>query len=164
MIQVRRSAGLSPCGQYRYWLRRSFGSLRGDAAKVACFIMLNPSTADTEIDDPTIRRCMAFAKAWGCSVLSVKNLYAFRATIPADLWKASDPIGESNDAELAACGTADIVVAAWGTNAKADRVERVREILGGVPLRCLGLTKEGHPRHPLYIRKDAELIPFEWQR
>ena len=123
--------------------------------------MLNPSTADAEIDDPTIRRCMAFARSWGFSCLSVRNLYALRATDPARLEAERDPVGgERGDAELAAATIADLVVVAWGANASPWRERKAVELLSGARLMCLGKTKSGHPRHPLYVRADQSLT--EW--
>ena len=110
---LRRSAAISSCGTYRWWLRRRF--TRGGSEKAVCFLMLNPSTADAERDDPTIRRCMGFARAWGYSVLEVRNLFAWRATHPRELLTATDPTGgPRGDRELRAVAKADLVVAAWG--------------------------------------------------
>jgi hypothetical protein len=155
---LHNSAGLSDCGRYRYWLRRSWKT--GGGGRVVCFVMLNPSTADHEADDPTVRRCMAFTRSWGFSALSVRNLFALRATDPAELLEADDPVGPSGDAELAAAGAADLVVAAWGASVPFGREARALEILAGVPLHCLGLTKSGAPRHPLYVRGDTRPAPW----
>lgn len=151
-------AVISDCGRYRYRLTRRWGE--GPACG---FIMLNPSTADAETDDPTIRRCISFAKREGCGGLVVVNLYAFRATKPADLW-AIDPqdrIG-GPQAEIEfhrAIHEAEIMIAAWGADTKRAEhwiVERF-----GSSLMCLGKTKQGHPRHPLYVRGDAPLVPLK---
>jgi hypothetical protein len=120
--------------------------------------MLNPSTADDTRDDPTIRRCVAFSKAWGYPGLIVVNLYALRATNPTQLWTAADPIGPRNDTTLqevmdTASGK---VVAAWGAHARPTRVARLRD-LTTVPMWCLGTTKAGAPRHPLYVSGHATL-------
>jgi hypothetical protein len=152
-----RSAEVSPCGRYRWWLRRSF--VTGDG-RIVCFVMLNPSTADALEDDPTIRRCVGFARAWGFSCLSVRNLFAFRATNPQALLWAEDPVGPQGDAELRAARTADLVVAAWGAHVPFGRDRQALRLLVGVPLVCLGLTKHGHPRHPLYVRSDVRPIPY----
>lgn len=155
------TAIISECGQYRYLLTRPGDSLSEKGT--ALFLMLNPSTADATIDDPTIRRCRNFAKAWGCNGIAVANLYALRATNPEDLWKRADPVGPENDWRLRmlACEYTDIVCA-WGANAKPERVAAVANILtaAGGRLWCLGTTKDGHPRHPLYVRGDQELLPF----
>src|SRR5438045_3510538 len=88
---LRRAAAISACGRYRWWLRRSWH--QGGNGRVLCFIMLNPSTADARTDDPTIRRCMGFARSWGFSTLDVRNLFAWRATEPTELLRTDDPIG-----------------------------------------------------------------------
>jgi hypothetical protein len=156
--RLSRSAGISACGRYRWWLQRSWKT--GGNGKLVCFIGLNPSTADAAVDDPTVRRCLAFARAWGFSALSVRNLFALRATDPAELLAADDPVGPSGDAELAAARTADLVVAAWGAKVPFGREARALEILAGVPLYCLGVTKSGAPRHPLYVKGDARPLPW----
>ncbi|VVE54145.1 DUF1643 domain-containing protein [Pandoraea terrigena] len=156
------SAIISPCGQYRYTLTRDAHdafATRGPAL----FIMLNPSTADAILDDPTIRRCRGFARTWDCDGIVVANLYAMRATNPDELWKHPDPVGPLNDQylrELAA--KHETVVCAWGTNARPERAQAVREIFSRRhhQLMCLGVTKDGSPRHPLYVRGDQPLI--EW--
>lgn len=153
------SAIISPCGQYRYLLTRPT-EVQQPERDAALFLMLNPSTADATVDDPTIRRCLGFAKAWGCKGLAVANLYALRSTSPKGLWHHDDPIGPENDAWLGrlAAEYGD-VICAWGANAKADRVNEVASILvsAGSRLWCLGTTKTGAPRHPLYIRADQPL-------
>lgn len=155
------SAIISPCGTYRYLLTRP-GDLHADKG-TALFLMLNPSTADATEDDPTIRRCRNFARAWGCNGLAVANLYALRATDPTELWKHPDPIGPDNDWRLRAIAEEYTdIVCAWGANARAERVAAVANILtaAGGRLWCLGTTKDGHPRHPLYVRGDQPLIPW----
>ncbi|HYE77963.1 MAG TPA: DUF1643 domain-containing protein [bacterium] len=158
--RVDRSAEVSECGRYRWWLRRSYQ--RGGDGRVACFVMLNPSTADGTEDDPTIRRCLGFVRAWGYSVLSVRNLFAYRATDPKELLTADNPTGGARgNVELLAAMSADLVVAAWG--AGGNLFGRDKEVLGflrGKPLHCLGLTKGGHPRHPLYVRGDQQPVLF----
>jgi hypothetical protein len=155
------SAIISACGQYRYMLSRA-----GDIAAPrgpALFIMLNPSTADAEMDDPTIRRCRAFARAWGCAGIQVVNLYALRSTDPAALWEHPDPVGPENDNWLTRIALAATeVVCAWGANAQPSRVREVAAMLAehGVRLKCLGTTKSGAPRHPLYVRGDQPLIDW----
>lgn len=155
------SAIISVCGQYRYKLTRPAADMHPTAGP-ALFIMLNPSTADAALDDPTIRRCMGFAKTWDCAGLVVANLYALRATNPADLWKHADPVGEDNDAMLAALiREHETIVCAWGANARPERVAVVRKMFHRLsrPM-CLGITKHGAPRHPLYIRADQPLTDW----
>lgn len=153
------SAVISPCGTYRYVLKR-----RIDQAirwvKPCLFIMLNPSTADAELDDPTIRRCIGFAKSWGCTELTVVNLFAYRATNPKELETAEDPEGDSNDGyieeQIAKHKDIGVIVAAWGSNKFAKRrAEYVTNHFG--PFKALGRTKDGSPKHPLYLPKDSEL-------
>ncbi|MPW17921.1 DUF1643 domain-containing protein [Paraburkholderia sp. CNPSo 3157] len=156
------TAVISPCGTYRYLLTRAAESM-APMRSTALFVMLNPSTADATLDDPTIRRCRGFAKLWDCNGLAVANLYALRSTDPAGLWSHPDPIGPDNDDYLwnfaRECGD---VVCAWESNAKPERAARVASILtdAGARLWCLGMTKDGSPRHPLYVRSDQPLI--EW--
>lgn len=156
-------AVISECGKYRYMLRRPGGlaATRGPAV----FIMLNPSSADADKDDATIRRCRAFAQAWRCDGLIVVNLYAYRSTFPRYLWKGNpDPVGPENDDYIAkAVAGAGEVVCAWGAEARADRVKAVVALLtaSGVKMRCLGVNKiGGTPRHPLYIRRDQPLVDW----
>jgi len=129
----------------------------------ALFIMLNPSTADASLDDPTIRRCRGFAETWGCNGIQVVNLYAMRSTDPDALWNHPDPVGPENDQWLvSAANDAEEIVCAWGADAKQSRVLEVMRMLtfGGARLKCLGTTKNGSPRHPLYVRGDQPLIDW----
>lgn len=154
---TQTSAVISDCGLYRYRLDRGWGD-----GPTMGFVMLNPSTADAEADDPTIRRCIGFAKREGCGGLIVVNLFPLRATKPADLW-ATDPLtrmgGQPAELEFhRAVKDADILVAAWGADTRRAEhwiVERF-----GARMVCLGKTKSGAPRHPLYVRKDAPLVPL----
>lgn len=156
------SATISDCGTYRYTLHRDLGGLLG--AGVCLFVMLNPSTADASQDDPTIRRCKAFADRWGHAELTVANLYAYRATSPAALDEAADPVGPHNDDWIDRLATAATrIVCAWGADVGpiAYRAEQVTDRLSGFcELEALGLAANGEPRHPLYVRGDAELIEF----
>lgn len=162
---IKRAADISPCGKYRYTLLRSWHGWEPEAV----FIMLNPSTADANVDDPTIRRCAGFARALGCGGLVVINLFAVRATKPADMMRAADPIGPDNHAfcvrEIAAAGRAKApVICAWG--ARGAHMDQDRNMLGwidaaGVSPTALGLTKDGHPRHPLYLPAAARPTPFQ---
>ena len=157
---VHRSAAVSRCGRYRWWLRRTFA--RGGPGRVVCFLMLNPSTADHRRDDPTIRRCMNFARAWGYSALEVRNLFAWRATDRRELRTAPDPTGgRRGDRELRAILDADLVVAAWGGWVPFARDRAALALLGGRRLMCLGRTRDGQPRHPLYLRGTTRPEVFE---
>jgi hypothetical protein len=127
----------------------------------AMFIGLNPSTADETLDDPTIRRCIGYAKAWGYGALCMTNLFAWRATDPHEMKAAYSPVGLFNDVYLKQCAEgAGVVVAAWGVHGEHQhRNIVVMEMLTG--LACLGVTKNGYPKHPLYLRKDLKPIPYE---
>ena len=115
--------------------------------------MLNPSTADAVRDDPTIRRCIGFARAWGYRRLVVTNIFALRATLPSALRGAADPVGPRNDRYiLRAARDADRVVCAWGVHgALGNREAEVLALLRDLALENLGLTQGGYPRHPLYV-------------
>lgn len=159
--ETLRTAEISDCGRYRYSLHR-----RWDVTKPnAVWIMLNPSTADAEQDDPTIIRCMNFARSWGLGGIVVVNLYGLRATNPKELWRADDPIGPDNDRHLYVYTKSHIferiIVAAWGANAKPDRVRQVMSMPQMQRAQCLGVTKHGAPRHPLYVRGDTTPHSFE---
>lgn len=154
------SALISPCGTWRYQLVRTWDA----DADLVCWVMLNPSTADAEQDDPTIRRCVGFSRAWGFSGMVVVNLYALRATNPADLIGHPDPVGPDNAEHLvSAAQRCALVLCAWGGHRMATRRARITTVLLGcaaAPRMCLGVTKAGAPRHPLYARRDAIRIPF----
>lgn len=158
---MKRHALLSNCGKYRYWLSRTFEPATGkNFHSPVLFIMLNPSTADALLDDPTIRRCISFAKRWGHLGVTVANLYAYRATDPKDLWKTEHPEGIKNDLWLQRLiNDHAFVVCAWGVNAEVSRVERFKRLAFSINtnLWCLGTTKNGSPKHPLYIKADQEL-------
>ena len=160
MADLLESSGavLSPCGRYRYRLSRSWGR-----RLPVVFIMLNPSTADAHEDDPTIRRCIGFARRWNCGGLIVVNLFAYRATSPKDLFAAADPVGLDNLKHVlqAVHDGGQFPICAWG--AQDMKVIRcLRQFMTPCPdLMCLGTTKGGHPRHPLYLPKTAELQLFQ---
>ena len=151
------TAVISPCGTYRYKLERPLTGVG-----ICCFVMLNPSTADGEKDDPTLRRCIGFAKREGMGSLEVVNLFAFRATNPELLHTAGDPVGPENDQYLrAAFDRANLIICAWGEHGSLhSRDRQVMQMIGGRAM-CLGLTAKHQPKHPLYIPKEAPLIPFK---
>ncbi|TRW96069.1 DUF1643 domain-containing protein [Paracoccus sp. M683] len=132
---------------------------------VLLYVMLNPSTATEVQNDPTIERCERRARALGFSGLGVVNLFAFRATRPADLKRAADPIGPLNDAAIrTAARRADQILCAWGVHGQhLCRDARVRAILRGQdrPMLHLGLTNAGAPRHPLYVPYARPLQPWD---
>lgn len=155
---MRRSAVLSDDGVYRYRLGRRWA----DGPTVA-WIMLNPSTADAAIDDPTIRRCIGFSRAWGYGALEVVNLFAYRATKPTDMAKATDPVGPDNDAHIAAaCRESLEVIVAWGAHPAWHRRWEALNTAGVLSplLSCLGTSQAGAPLHPLYLPKTSEREPW----
>jgi hypothetical protein len=159
---LRGNAYISRDGLYRYSLTRE---VRQTGRGTCTFIGLNPSTADAERDDPTTRRSIAYARAWGFAQLTMVNLYAFRATNPRDLWLVEDPVGPENDQMLSvAFGGSDLIVAAWGAQARPERLTAFAERFGDRPLHALGITTAGAPRHPLYLRADAQPFAFRGGR
>ena len=153
---IRQDAVISHCKKYRYTLSRIWDESR----PVILFIMLNPSKADAEQDDPTIRRCIAFAKTWGYGGLLVGNLFAYRATNPASLYRRRDPVGELNDQYLLDMATeCERVVFAWGEHGSLkDAAQRIISLFPNAW--CICKNKSGMPKHPLYVRKDAVLIVY----
>ena len=153
-------AVIDPTGKYRYFLSREWAENHGRA----CFIMLNPSTADADKDDPTIRSCLRIARR-SVGSLYVVNLFAFRATDQKKLLLARDPIGPENDsAILWAAKASTHVIAAWGIEKPnyKPRAAAVRRLLreAGVEVMCLGKNKDGSPHHPLYVASETELQPY----
>lgn len=159
--EIVKGAVISPCGHYRYQLTRAWPG----TGRAVCFVMLNPSTADASIDDPTIRRCIGFAKRLGGSKLVVVNLFAYRSTDPSALTSQEDPEGKDNQHWIdASVNGSSTVVAGWGVlkpvlpSSIRHRIIRLRTI--ATKLWCLGKTQNGHPRHPLYVKADQPLV--EW--
>ena len=155
---MEKGAEFSPCRTWRYVLWRKW-DWQGFGNQVM-FVGLNPSTADESLDDPTIRRCVAFAKAWGYGGLLMMNVFAYRATNPKDMKKAVDPIGPGNDEAF--CfrrSQVGLIVAAWGTHCPIEREIAVCRWIGK-PIHCLGRTINGRPKHPLYLRADTKLELF----
>jgi hypothetical protein len=124
------------------------------------FVALNPSTADATNDDPTIRRCIGFARSWGFGGVIVANLFAYRSTDPAGLRRVADPIGPRNDWWLSKLsGESELTIAAWGIH--GSLLERDQAVLPKLKnVHHLGLTRHGNPRHPLYLPKHARPIRF----
>jgi len=158
---VVRTATLSRCGTYRYRLGRLWNPL---SARLM-FVMLNPSKADAYEDDPTIRRCIGFARSHQFGGIEVVNLYAYRTPHPRDLKAAGYPVGPKNDDYIAdALGDCAAVCVAWGSNARG--LARPAEVLRllrrhGVAPKALGLDANGIPRHPLMLPKTSRLAPYE---
>lgn len=159
--EIERGAVLSPDGVYRYSLVRWWSD-----GGVVRWVMLNPSTADAELDDPTIRRCIGFAKAWGYGAINVVNLYALRSADPSALAGHPDPVGPENDRYVRGRDqllVRELVVCAWGAHPMAarraaDTLRLIRE--WGAEPHHLGLTKAGAPRHPLYL--PSSTTPRPW--
>ena len=147
---------------YRYYLKRTWGRNLDPTEDegMAVFIGLNPSTADESKDDPTIRRCIGFAKEWGYSSLCMLNLFAYRATNPKNMLAHPFPIGALNDEVIeATIKQSDLVVAAWGNlGAHLNRDVDIKHMTRN--LYHLGLTKSGQPKHPLYL--PGNLKPELW--
>ncbi len=153
---IERRALIS--GPFRYALYRRWGASENGVT----FVMLNPSTADGDVDDPTIRRCIGFARGWAFGSLSVVNLYALRATNPADLMHAADPVGPENAEWIATACQGAAVVLAWGA-CIGPRPPTVRAHVAEILFRarsvdCLGYCANGQPRHPLYVRAAQERV------
>lgn len=157
---IRGNAVFSECGNYRYALSRVWDT----SLPAVMFIGLNPSTADATVNDPTVRRCIGFAHSWGYGTIYMMNLFAFRATNPKVMQAAERPIGPDTDVWLKRVwDRSKMHIAAWGANGgylardvfvpkKLDPHE--------IMLYCLGTTKGGMPRHPLYIKADTKPIPW----
>jgi len=154
--KIKKKAMISSDGIYRYSLERIWGDplIYGDFCQ---WIMLNPSIADDKIDDPTIRRCVSFAKSWGCDRIRVLNLFAFRSASPKEMKSSTDPIGPKNNYLLETfCQTnmSKMTVLAWGNH--GDWMGRDKEVSRMFPNAwCLGKTKQNQPRHPLYVKKSV---------
>lgn len=154
---------------YRYTLRRPrlHGTLEPvlGVGSTCVFLLLNPSTATETEDDPTIRRCMGFARAWGYDALTILNAYALRSTDPRGLWAVDDPVGPGNDAAIAAelaRPQSFRVVCGWGRHARPERVRRLAELLAGSRnVSALAVNADGSPGHPLYLPGALEPAPFD---
>jgi hypothetical protein len=154
-LEKKNTAKLSRCRQYRYALWRTWDETK----PYVMFIGLNPSTADETTDDPTLIRCMNFAKAWGYGGVCMANLFAYRATDPADMKAAENPVGSQNNKWLKLLAKdAGLIVAAWGNDGsylrRSDYVKKRLPLL-----HCLKMNKSGEPAHPLYQR--ADVLPIK---
>ena len=159
-----KSAVFSKCGLYRYELRRQWAH-----GETVCFIGLNPSTADATKDDPTIRRCIRFARDWGCSGLVMVNIFAYKSTKPVSMFEAAKPksilgsggvdiVGSENDDYIHnAIMKSKITIAAWGNHGDTAHAQ---ELANKYDLHCLGLNKTGTPKHPLYVKAETVPMPF----
>ncbi len=158
-------ATFSPCQQYRYTPHPTLP--RNDGIGMCVFVMLNPSTATAEENDPTVRRCIGYATDWGYHTLTVLNAFAYRATDPREMKHTDDPVGPENDHWLRTITQSEEarrVSIAWGPDGGyLERDLAVMNILTerGIPPFCLGTNLDGTPKHPLYLRKD--LTPHEYR-
>ena len=169
---IYKSAKFSNCRTHRYELKRTW-----DTEKPTMVIIgLNPSTADEYADDPTIRRCISFAQREGCGRLLMLNLFSYRATDPKEL-KALGWHDLTNDCKnttwvKTTCKevfeSGGTIVAAWGTHGRLHREgAHMKLLLGDYQVFCFGHTKDGHPKHPLYLPKDVALerwCPWRYER
>jgi len=152
-------ATFSSCGLYRYKLWRIWDDLQ----PYCMFLMLNPSTADENKNDPTVERCQRYATKWGYGGLHVCNIFAYRSTDPKGLLIPKDPVGpKNNEAIFDVASEAGIVVCAWGNHGLLNnRSDQIRKLLANKKLHCLKINKStGQPGHPLYLKKD--LTPQEY--
>ena len=157
-------AVFSPCNKHRYQLWRIWDESKPNVL----FIMLNPSTADTTEDDPTIRRCIGFTKSWGYGGLMVGNLFSYRSTDPKNLKLNQDEVLDRKHADinnrhiLKMWWKCDLTVCAWGN--PPIETKSIFPLEGMKQLHYLELTKCGNPKHPLYLRKDLKPTPYEIKR
>lgn len=179
---IDKGAILSADGRYRYFLWREWHGTHdpknwewiygkdGDGnplgqPKACVFIMLNPSTADGDVDDPTIRRCVSYAQRWKYERLEVVNLFAYRTTKPNEMLALNhddDPVGSRNQEYFdRIIESAGIIICAWGAHGGyLGQDETAMGWLGGKMVYALGLTKDGYPRHPLYLKSEADPQKF----
>lgn len=163
------SATFSPCGQYRYTLTREWD----DGERVA-WLMMNPSTADARVDDPTIRKCIGFSKRWGYGSLVVVNLFAIRSTYPSVINRTTTPVGPMNDCHImeALQGCRELICA-WGCGEQliGNNAYRPTQLLAKIrnewiervlPIRCLGRRKDGQPRHPSRLAYSTPRENYIW--
>jgi len=160
------SAVISDCGLYRYRLERQVAQ----TGPVYAFFGINPSTADANLDDATVRKWRGFVSRWGGSRFIVGNVFAYRATDVKALAKVELPVGPGNLAHLdAIAAEADILVPCWGNSGKLPKELRpdLKDLLDslyrfGKPVKAFGATKSGDPLHPLMLGYDTPLI--DWVR
>ena len=160
---MERSAIISECGQYRYQLSRNWD----EELPAVCFMMLNPSSADAEKDDNTIKRCIEFAKSWGYGSLYVVNLYAYRSRHPQGMISIHDPKGPKNlDHIRLVTEKCEKVICAWGNSSIINRLEKLypgylplKDVPAG-KLHYLALAKDGTPKHPLYLKSSLKPINY----
>ena len=159
-MTIEAGAVISPCRKYRYQLSRVWDK----DLPLVVFLMLNPSTADEQDDDNTIRRCIGFARSWGYGGLLVGNLFGYRASDASELFNNSVAIGVDNQQWLIDMTIGRTVICSWGAHPLA--VDQARKILpiinGNCNISHLGLTKDGHPKHPLYLHSSCQPSKWDW--
>lgn len=157
---MEMGATFSLCRKYRYDLWRIWAKRK----PMCSFIGLNPSTATETEDDPTVRRCINFAKKWGYGGMFMLNLFGYRATNPDDMKRQDDPVGPDNDKViLQRMSESGLIVVAWGVHGKHNgRDASFLNWVKPIELHCLGTTKRGFPKHPLYLEKKLDPIPFRY--
>ena len=156
---MKQGADFSSCRKWRFSLWRIWEPSK----PVVAFIGLNPSTADEVNNDPTVRRCINYAHDWNYGGMYMLNIFGFRATDPKDMKAVDDPVGPGFlDCFLGYIDAAELIVAAWGVHGEyRERGEEVARIVTKrKPLHCLGTTKDGHPKHPLYLKKDLKPVLY----
>jgi hypothetical protein len=153
---MKKGATLSNCEKYRYKLWRIWD----ESKPSVMFMMCNPSTADAQIDDPTIRRCIGFAESWGFGGLYVGNLFAFRSKNPKDLLNTAHPVGEYNAQHIyQMLEKCSMIVTAWGNAKIVYKIVKKNpnyKPLNGIKAYYIDLSKDGTPKHPLYLKGDLE--------
>lgn len=163
------TAYVSDCNRYRYWLQRDISPPVERIRSICLWVMLNPSTADATLDDPTIRRCMDFTAQLRCDDMEVVNLFAFRSTNPKMLLlPKTKPIavGPDNDAWIRLrASQADLVICAWGAHKfarerSADVLAILHRVVAPGLIGCFGRTLDGYPKHPLYLPGNTKLEAF----
>lgn len=159
-------AAFSDCDRYRWWLERRWDGKPLGSGNIAMQIGMNPSTADIDCDDPTVAGCCDRARRWGYGGLLMLNVFAYRATRKADLLTVEDPVGSLNDETIRRLvPRASVIVVGWGQlppalHGRGAAVARILAEVGVQPM-CFAVNADGSPKHPLYVRRDASLIPWQ---
>jgi hypothetical protein len=163
------AAEFSPCRRYRWWLERRWDGRPIGSGGYVAMIGMNPSTADLEVNDPTVAGCIRRARLWGFGALVMLNAFGYRSTDQAGLLAVADPVGPGNDAAiLRFAAAAERVVVGWGKQPRplqyrGGEVAALLAQVGAKPL-CFAINTDGSPKHPLYVRNDAALMPWRIER
>lgn len=161
-IYERSGAVFSPDRVHRYVLWRDIDLVTRSESQVLMFIGLNPSTADECTNDPTVRKCIGFARLLGYGRMVMTNAFAYRSTDPLKLYQVNDPVGQQNNEWLQDCASkATTIVAAWGKRGRyLDREAAILNLLGRDKLKCLGKNFDKTPKHPLYLPYTSYIRPL----